>query len=115
MKAAFRTLMGLAIVLAAVAVVAAEEDKDKKSKKLEGELGCAKCVFKVKGITKCTNAIKVKEDGKEVVYILQDKGAKEPYHKKICTGAKTGSVTGVVAEKDGKHYITPNKDGVKFD
>jgi len=113
MKAAFATLLGLAIVFA-VAVVAQADDKDEKEKKLTGECGCAKCVFKiVKGA--CKNAIKVKEGDKEVIYILDDKGAKEKYHKKICTDTAKGTVTGTVSKKDGKNYIKPDKGGVKIE
>jgi hypothetical protein len=113
MKAAFRTLMALAIVFAAIAVARAEDDKDGK-KTLKGEMGCAKCVFKVvKGA--CKNAIKVKEGDKEVIYILDDKGAKEKYHKKICTDTAKGTVTGTVSKKDGKNYIKPDKGGVKIE
>ena len=76
MKAALRTLLGLAVVLAVVVVVNAEEGKG-GSKTLKGTLGCGKCVFKIskdihKG--KCINVIKVKEGDKEVVYILDDQG-----------------------------------------
>ena len=118
MKAAFRTLLGLAVVLAVVMVVNAEDDKEKKeskSKTLKGELGCAKCVFKVKGVSKCTNAIKVKEGDKEVIYILDDKGRGEKYHGKICTDSAKGSVTGKVSKKGAQNIIKPDEDGVKYD
>jgi hypothetical protein len=120
MKAAFKTLLAL-VVLAGVAVVAQAEDKDKDTKgdkkpvTLKGTLGCAKCVFKVKGCKVCTNAIKVEKDGKEVIYIIDDGGRKAKYHGKICTAEKKGSVTGVVGKKDGKDSIKPETDGVKFD
>src|SRR5437660_127046 len=108
MKAAFRTLMCLAIVFAAIAVARAEDDKEKKT--LKGEMACGKCVFKVskdihKG--KCINAIKVKDGDKEVIYIIEDKGAKEKYHKKICTDSAKGSVTGTVSKKGKVNYIKP--------
>lgn len=123
MKAAFKMLLSVAVVFATVLVVQAE-DKDEKKKDdkkpvtLKGELGCAKCVFKVKGCKVCTNAIKVKEGDKEVVYVIDDGGRKAKYHGKICTEGKKGSVTGVVTqkpkdEKPGK--IKPTKDGVKFE
>jgi hypothetical protein len=116
MKAAFKTLLCLAIVFATVMVVRAEDEKkDSKKVTLKGDLGCAKCVFKVEGVTKCTNAIQVKKGDKEVIYILSDKGAKEKYHKGICTETKKGSVTGVVSKKGDKHYIKPEKGGVKFE
>jgi hypothetical protein len=117
MKAAFKTLMCAAIVFAVVIVAQAADDKSdsKKSKKLTGELGCAKCVFKVEGCKVCTNAIKVKDGDKEVIYIIDDGGRKAKYHGKICTEAKKGSVTGVITKKGEKNYIKPEKDGVKFE
>lgn len=117
MRAAFKTLMGLAIVLGVVLVAQAAEDKeDKKPAKevtLKGEIGCPKCVFSIEKT--CGNAIKVKEGDKEVIYVFLDKRGKEPYHKVICTEGKPGSVKGVTSKKDGKNLIKPSKDGVKFD
>ncbi len=65
----------------------------------------------------CGTAIVVKEGGKDVSYLVKDNGKAESYHGKFCTKGKAGtkgSVTGVVSEEDGKKYITPAKDGVKF-
>jgi hypothetical protein len=120
MKAASKFLLGLAVVFAVTVLTTAraEEEKKKEAKAvtLKGDLGCAKCVFKVEGIKACTNAIKTKVDGKEVVYILIDKGKKEKYHGKICTDSAPGSVTGVTSKKGDKYYIKPKgKDAVKFD
>jgi hypothetical protein len=117
MKAGFKVLLGLAIV-ALVAVVANAEEKEAKEVTLKGTLGCAKCVFKVKGCKVCTNAIKVKEGDKEVIYVIDDGGKKAKYHGKICTSSAEGSVKGTITakpseEKPGK--IKPSKDGVKFD
>jgi hypothetical protein len=115
MKAAFSTLLCLAIVMAIAVVAQAEDKKDDKEVTLKGECGCAKCVFKVEGIKKCTNAIKVKEKDKEVIYLFDDKGAKEKYHRDICTDTKKGSVKGVVSKKGEQQYIKPAKDGVKYE
>jgi hypothetical protein len=112
MKAAFRMLGCLVMVLAITLVAQAGE---KKTKTLEGEIGCAKCVFMVEGCKVCTNAIKVKEGDKQVIYIIDDGGKKAKYHGKICRESKKGSVTGVVSKKGEKMYIKPSKDGVKFD
>lgn len=114
MQAAFKTLLGLAIVLAVVVVARAEDDKSTKKAgetTIKGELGCAKCVFKVKGVKTCKNAIKDKESGD--IFILEDAGAKAPYHGKICTDKAEGCVVGVVNK--AKKTIKPSKDGVKFD
>jgi hypothetical protein len=112
-----KSLLGLAVALAVVFLVqAADEKSDKKADKevtLKGELGCPKCVFGI--AKKCANAIKVKQDDKEMIYTFIDAEAKAPYHSKICAEGKPGSVTGVVSKKDSKLFIKPAKDGVKFD
>ena len=115
MRNVFKSLAALTVVLALVVLARAEEDKPAKAETLKGELACAKCVLKVEGVKKCTNAIKVSKDGKDVIYILDDAGAKEKYHKPICTEGKKGSVTGVVSKKGDQMMIKPSKDGVKFD
>lgn len=109
MRAAFSLVLGLAVALIVVARVSAED----KEVTLKGTILCAKC--ELKETKDCTNAIRVKEDGKDVVYYFDDKGKKESYHKKICQATAEGSVTGTVSEKDGKKYIKPAKDGVKFE
>jgi len=115
MKAAFKTLLGVALILTVGLVATAEEKKKEKGKvvTLKGELTCAKCGLKL--AKKCTNAIKVKEGDKDVVYYLDDKGAKEKYHGAICQDTKPGSVMGVVSKKGKQLYIKPSEDGVKYD
>lgn len=118
MKSVWSMPLGLAVVLALVVGLHAQEQGKEKAKgkevTLKGTLMCAKC--ELKEAAKCTNAIKVKEEGKDVVYYLNDQGPKEKYHKEICQTTKDGSVTGTLGkEKDGHKTITPKKDGVKFD
>jgi CRISPR/Cas system-associated protein Cas5 (RAMP superfamily) len=116
MRNAFKSLAALTVVLAVVVLARAEEDKKPtKAVTLKGEIGCPKCVFAVEGVTKCANAIKVTKDGKDTIYIFDDKGKGEKYHGKICTEGKKGSVTGVVSKKGDQMMIKPAKDGVKFD
>jgi Family of unknown function (DUF6370) len=118
MRNAFKSLAALTVILAVVVMARAEDEKETKETKavtLKGELGCAKCVFAVDGVKKCTNAIKVSKDGKDVIYILDDNGKEEKYHKPICTEGKKGSVKGVVSKKGKQMMIKPSKDGVKFD
>jgi hypothetical protein len=107
-----------ATTLAALAVgglltsVLRAEDKPTTGKEvnLKGTILCAKCALHEKGVTKCSTAIKVHEEGKDVVYYLDDKGSKEEYHEEVCGGAtKEGTVKGTVYEKDGKKYIKPSK------
>ena len=67
---------------------------------LKGTILCAKC--ELKETPSCANDIRVKEEGKDVVYYLKDKGGKESYHKACCQSPVEGSVKGVVSENDGK-------------
>ncbi len=107
-------LASLALAFALVMNAGAQEKKkEAKATTLKGEIGCLKCGFSV--ADKCSNGIKVKEDGKDVIYAFDDAGAKASYHKDICTETKKGSVTGAVAKKGDKATIKPGKDGVKFD
>jgi hypothetical protein len=107
-----KVVLGLVVGCAMVLAVQAEEKEGKKVT-LKGEILCTKCALKETDA--CGNAIRVKEDGKTVVYYFDDTGRKASYHGDICRGPKKGSVTGVVSEKDKKHHIKPEKDGVKFD
>jgi len=113
MKSAWKTLLGLTVVLAVVLVARAEDEKKpEKEVTLKGEITCTKC-----GLSEtkaCGNAIKVKDGDKEIVYYFKDAGAKAKYHAKICTAPADGSVTGVVTKEKDKNFITPAKDGVKF-
>ena len=75
---------------------------------LTGKIMCAKC--ELGEGDNCQTLIKVKEKGKDVVYLFKDKGAKETYHETVCGGGQQdGKVTGVVSVKDGKKWIAPKK------
>jgi len=104
MKAAWSVVLGLVAVFALSAVARAADAG--KEVTLKGTITCAKCDLKV--ADKCATVIKFKEGDKDVVYYLDAKshGAN---HKTICQGAKPGSVTGVVSDKDGKKIITASK------
>lgn len=112
MKAA-KMLLGVALVLTMAVVVRAE--KDDKVVTLKGTFACAKCVLKVDGIKKCTNAITVKDGDKETIYLLDDEGGKAKYHKAICTDSKKGSVKGTVSKKGDQMWIKPVEDGVMME
>jgi hypothetical protein len=82
--------------------------QDKKEVTLKGEIACAKCTYHL--ADKCGTAISVKEDGKDVTYILIDKGMQEKYYEGLCGGdKKQATVSGTVTTKDGKKYVTPTK------
>jgi hypothetical protein len=113
MKTASKAFLGLSVVLVMAFLARAEKKEESKEVTLKGTIVCAKC--ELKETDKCTNAIKVKKDDKEIVYYFDDKGGKESYHKNICREPKKGSVKGIVTKKDDKMYIKPSKDGVKFE
>lgn len=74
---------------------------------LKGTATCAKCDL---GKTeKCQAALKVMEDGKEVIYYIAGPQAKD-IHSQVCKAPKDNvEVTGVVSEKDGQKWITTEK------
>ena len=94
-----------AVTLALAAFVAAAQARP-DAKTLTGTITCAKCDLGVE--SKCATVIKVKEDGKDVIYYFDTKGDKAN-HKTICTAAKEGTVTGTISEKGGKKIITVTK------
>lgn len=104
MRAALSVLLSLSV--AVVLVLGAQADDKSKEVKLEGKICCAKC--ELKEAAKCATVISVKEGGKDVVYYFDAKSDKAN-HKKICTESKEGTVTGTVAEKDGKKVVTVKK------
>jgi hypothetical protein len=103
-----RAVKVMAVALAAAVLVAAGVRAADKEVTLKGKIMCAKC--ELNEGKKCQTVIKVKEDGKEVVYYFLDKGKQEDYHEEVCGGGqKEGVVRGVVSEKDGKKWVTPKK------
>ncbi len=109
MKRAMSILLASLVVLVLSVTISAEEKTAGKQVTLEGKLVCGKCTL---GETKaCSNVLKVTKNGKTVNYYLNDKGAKESYHKPICPPKSEAevAVTGTVTEKEGKKWITPTK------
>ena len=103
------TLAALAAVALFAPTAGADDKPASKEVKLTGTLVRAKCKLKMDGLTKCTNALQVKEKGKTVTYILDDKGMGEDYHQ--CGGGEKEGVTvvGKVTEKDGQKHVKPTK------
>lgn len=96
-------------LLVVVPVFAADEKKkEEKELKLVGKLVCTKC--ELKETEKCGNALVVTEGKEKVTYYLDDKGAKEAYHKACCQKPVDATVTGgKVTEKDNKKTIEGGK------
>lgn len=94
----FVTILACAVALAFSATARAEE----KEKEIKGEGCCMKC--ELKKADKCQNAIKVKEEGKDVLYILEPNEVSKAFHSKVCSAPKKVVATGKV-KKDGEKLI----------
>jgi hypothetical protein len=99
--------IALALVLAVVLGIQAEDKKADKPKTLKGTITCGKCDLKKDDA--CATVIVVKgKDDKETVYYFDTDGHKK-YHKEICMEAKEGTVTGTVKKKGDKWIVTVKK------
>jgi hypothetical protein len=99
------------VVALCIGLVAQAADKEEKGKdvKLKGKITCAKCDLGKSD--SCAVVVVVKEDGKDVIYWFDKKGHAANHTKgaNVCKEAKDGTVTGTVAEQDGKKVITVKK------
>ncbi len=103
----FVSMLAVCVMLS-FAVAQSFADEAKKEVTLKGTAVCAKC--ELHQTEKCQDAIKVSEDGKEVIYYIKKDAAAKGLHKEICKSPKENvTVTGVVSEKDGQKWITPSK------
>lgn len=96
-----------AILVSTASVSADKKDEKKKEVTLKGLVACTKCEL---GKSKtCETVIVVKgKDKKDVLYYF-DADSHKKYHDDICTGAKKGSVTGIVKEVEKKKIISVKK------
>ena len=86
-------------------VVAGEKGKEVT---VEGTVMCAMCTLKEADWKECQNVIQFKKGDETVnLYIVKNAVAEEFGH--VCSGTKDATVTGTIAEKDGKKWITPSK------
>jgi hypothetical protein len=105
----YRVMFALFVGLAGLALTSGVTAEDKKADKkiddkvLKGSMCCAKCELGI--ADKCATVIKVKEDGKDVVYYF-DADSHKKHHSDYCKGSVEGTVKGKVTEKDGKKIVT---------
>lgn len=102
MKKSLLALFVPAALFAASAAFAASNDVT-----LTGTGKCAKCSLHT--ADKCQTALVVKEDGKEVTYLLAANDVSKSFHKNVCEEDKPIKVTGKVMEADGKKEIVATK------
>ena len=108
MKKSILLLMaaGLLAVVAPSRLFAA--DAPNKEVTLTGMCVCAKCVLHE--TKECQNVLQIQKDGKTVNYYLDQNDISKAFHDNICTTAgEKATVTGTVAEKDGKQVMTISK------
>ena len=104
----YLTLAAWALVVLACAGLAGTADAPPAAVTLKGTLECSKCTLHETAA--CGNVLAVKEGTTEVKYYLVDNDLSKADHKDVCMGPKDGvSVTGTVAEKDGKKWLTATK------
>ena len=97
-----------AVVLLAGAGLAGLADTKSDSVTLKGKLECSKC--ELHETAECGSVLSVKDGTKEVKYYLVDNDLSKGDHKSVCAAPKDGvTVTGTVADKDGKKWLTATK------
>jgi hypothetical protein len=101
--------LALALVFAFVSLVPAAADTT-----LSGSVVCAKCSLKKADAKQCQDVLVVKDGDKNTEYYITKNAVSEKFGH-TCKGEKPATVTGTVAEKDGKTWITPTKMEEKKD
>lgn len=98
------TVLGCAVALALSINARAEEEKEKE---LKGEGLCLKC--ELKKADSCQNVVRVKEEGKEVLYILEKNDVSNAFHKNVCGGVKKVTAKGKVKKDGDKNILVASK------
>ena len=102
LKTLAKAALALALVVGFVAAATAEEAT------LTGKVMCAKCSLKKADAKECQNVLVVKDGDKTAEYYVEKNDVAKAFGH-TCQGEKAATVTGAVAEKDGKKWITPSK------
>ena len=100
-----RTL-GVFLVLALVVAVAALSlAADPVT--LSGKVVCGKCTLKKADLTSCQDVLVVSGAGAGEYFLVKNDVSQKFGH--VCKGERAATVTGIVAEKDGKKWLTATK------
>ena len=94
----------ISLVLLIASAVAGSVVAGDKAVTLEGEMICAKCNLKEKGLEECQNVLVVESDGKKEHYYLGKNDVNSGFGD-VCMIVKQVRVTGSVSEKDSKMWI----------
>jgi hypothetical protein len=96
-------LTALAVVGFVVALSAWAEQPG-KTVTLTGEIQCAMCTLKKADAKECQNVLVVAGENAGEYYLVKNDVAEAYGH--VCKGAKPATITGTVAERDGKTWLT---------
>jgi hypothetical protein len=100
-----RTLVVVLVATLGIAVAAIAGE----SVTLEGKVVCAKCTLKKTDAKECQNVLLVRDaDGKDVEYYIANNDVATKFGE-VCTDTRKVTVTGTLAEKDGRRWITASK------
>ncbi len=103
-----RRNISISLVLVAMFAMVNFVRADDASVTLKGTMTCAKCGLKM--ADKCQSVLQVKDGDTTTLYYIADSDASKGSHEKVCTAAVDNvTITGTVADKDGKKWITPTK------
>jgi hypothetical protein len=103
MKSLITTLACAVALSLSLSARAAEEAE----KEIKGEGLCMKC--ELKKADKCQNAIRVKKDGKETIYVLEDNKVSKDFHSKVCSAVKKVVAVGKVKKEGDKNILVASK------
>ncbi len=90
-------------VLVALAVVSFAGD----AVTLTGKVACAHCTLKKADAKACQDVLVVTGEGAGEYYLVKNAVSDKFGH--VCSGHRAAVVTGTVAEKDGKKWLTATK------
>lgn len=101
----FILVAGLLLAFGALRSFASDSGKQVT---ITGDMVCGKCTLH---LTKhCQNVVQVHKNGKTINYFLKNNAVSNAAHDPICSGgSEKVSVTGTVAEMNGKEIMTPKK------
>jgi hypothetical protein len=103
MKIMTMMLLTLTLVFGLTAGAMAEETT------LKGSVMCAKCTLKKADAKECQDVLVVKDDkGATSEYYITKNAVAEKFGH-VCSGQTPATVTGAIAEKDGKKWVTASK------
>lgn len=97
----------LAAIVATIIAVSFVTSVFADEQTIKGEAVCTKC--ELHETDHCSTAIRVQENGKEVIYYAVNNDVAKAFHKNICQAPAKVTATGTVEEKDGKKWITLSK------